>query len=155
MKRHEYYEILVSRYKDGDLDIDETLELEEHMKNCKSCRILKNEISSLSDILSGRDMKIKTRPAVLKIVPYVISIAAVLVVIFGIAFTWKLKNGNISSNVAVALSDSDKVYTNGNILNDTIDDYTPLSGYFTYTEDNSSTNGTIIMMSAYMEYIGD
>ena len=45
---HEYYEMLISRHKDNDLDANEIFEMEKHLASCKSCQKFRDEINSMS-----------------------------------------------------------------------------------------------------------
>ena len=51
---HEYYEMLISRYKDNDLNDEEILEMEKHLDECPECRKFKEEIFAMSSILTGK-----------------------------------------------------------------------------------------------------
>lgn len=157
MKKHEYYEMLISRKKDEDLNSEEEVELKEHIKNCKSCDNFQKEINFVSGLMKGNvteTVKMNSKPIMVKLAPYFVSLAAILVFAFAVVFVWQnnYNNANIKSEKGIiALSKTndaafEKEYN---------EDYLPLSGYFNYTEENESTNDSAIIMSAYMQYIGN
>ena len=44
---HEYYEMLISRYKDNDLNDEEIAEMEKHLHECAECRKFKEDIFAM------------------------------------------------------------------------------------------------------------
>mgnify|MGYP000375784100 FL=1 len=79
MRQHEYYEMLISRHKDKDLNAEEIFEMEKHLLNCPSCRKFKSDIDSISSILSG-NKSITINKVKNNFYPYIISIAAILLI---------------------------------------------------------------------------
>ncbi|WP_295156114.1 zf-HC2 domain-containing protein [uncultured Brachyspira sp.] len=154
-KNHKYYEILISRYKDNDLDKNEILEMEKHLALCKSCQKFQNEINSMSSILLGiENIKINKKTKHLfankKIIASITSIAAALLIFLGISVIYNNKNSNsdLTSMTASLITDYDAKE----------DDYAPFSSYFDYNIDAENDNqkyaeNEILIMSAYMYYM--
>lgn len=154
MKKHEYYEMLISREKDSDLNEEEITELKEHIKNCKLCGDFQRRVNTVSDIMKGNfygKINMEQKPAMIRLRPYLISLAAILIFAFSVFFVWQNSAGFIDPKDIVASSETDNV----SFEKDYNEDYFPLSGYFNYTEENEDTNDTIIIMSAYMQYMGN
>ena len=169
---HEYYEMLISRHKDNDLDANEIFEMEKHLASCKSCQKFRDEINSMSSILLGMsNIKVNKKPASIfnkkRVIASISSIAAALL-IFG-AVSTIYNNNNIPGNS----NDSAKLMVadlNDSIIRTSIDDYNteedyvPLSSYFSYgdldpeaaeaSSDESYNNAEISIMSAYIYYMG-
>lgn len=101
MRQHEYYEMLISRHKDKDLNAEEIFEMEKHLLNCPSCRKFKSDIDSISSILSG-NKSITINKVKNNFYPYIISIAAILlifvasIIILNKNFNNNNKRGNYS-----------------------------------------------------------
>ncbi|PTY41297.1 zf-HC2 domain-containing protein [Brachyspira hampsonii] len=166
---HEYYEMLISRYKDNDLDANEIFEMEKHLASCKSCQKFKDEINSMSSILLGKsNIKIDKKPVSIfnkkRVIASISSIAAALLV-FGAVSTIYNKN-NITSSpndnaklIASDLNNNSITATSADDYN-TQEDYAPLSSYFTYSDidaENDSLDNNdseISIMSAYIYYMG-
>ena len=105
---HEYYEMLISRYKDNDLNTDEIFEMEKHLSECKSCQKFKNELDSMSSILLGNKPIIvnkKNTFSKYKVIRYIGSIAAVLLLFFGISSIYNKPNSIISNDTKLIVSD--------------------------------------------------
>ncbi|ASJ21842.1 zf-HC2 domain-containing protein [Brachyspira hampsonii] len=166
---HEYYEMLISRYKDNDLDANEIFEMEKHLASCKSCQKFKDELNSMSSILLGKsNIKINKKPVSIfnkkRVIASISSIAAALL-IFG-AVSTIYNNNNITSNsndsaklIASDLNNNSTITTSTDDYN-TEEDYAPLSSYFTYSDINTENdslddnNAEISIMSAYIYYMG-
>lgn len=159
---HEYYEMLISRYKDNDLNTDEIFEMEKHLSECKSCQKLKNELDSMSSILLGNKPIIvnkKNTFSKYKVIRYIGSIAAVLLLFFGISSIYNNKPSSIiSDDTKLIVSDlNDSIIKTSIDYNITEDDYAPLSSYFSYSDEDTEgneTSGEISIMSAYIYYMG-
>lgn len=168
-KNHKYYEMLISRYKDNDLDSNEIFEMEKHLASCKSCQKFKNEINSISSILLGTyNIKINKKRENLfsnkKIITSISSIAAALLIFVVVSVIYNNKNDNIEYNTQLMLSD---IAASSIIDYDDAkeEEYAPLSGYFSYdfaydnteaenNEDKKYTENEISIMSAYIYYMG-
>ena len=157
---HEYYEMLISRYQDNDLDADEIFEMEKHLSVCKSCQKFKNEINSLSSILSGNKSITVNKKNIFnknKFVAYIGSIAAALIVFVGISAIYNQNNNKLENTKLIVSDLSDSVIkTSLDYNNSNDDDYAPLSSYFSYSDENNSDEGMgeISIMSAYIYYMG-
>ncbi|OEJ14053.1 hypothetical protein BFL38_04785 [Brachyspira hampsonii] len=167
---HEYYEMLISRYKDNDLDANEIFEMEKHLASCKSCQKFKDELNSMSSILLGKsNIKIDKKPVSIfnkkRVIASISSIAAALL-IFGAVSAIYNNNNNITSNsddtptlMASDMNNNSVITTSADDYN-TQEDYAPLSSYFTYSDiddENDSlddNNSEISIMSAYIYYMG-
>ena len=169
MRRHEHYEMLISRYKDKDLNAEEILEMEEHLSSCESCRKFKSDIDSISLILSGgKSITIDNNKIKNRFYPYIISIAAILL-IFVVSII--ILNNNINIRDRFIASNEPIIQDIGGELANTqgatdfifqdIDgdgyaDYAPLSAYFNdYVEEEYSNNDEVtVLLSSYMSYVG-
>lgn len=146
IKSHKNYEMLISRYKDNDLNESEILEMNKHLENCESCKKFMNDINSISSILLGNKSvtieKVKHR-----IYAYIISMAAALLIFVGVAVMLNNSNKNelmISNNLdAQYISEDINGYA----------DYIPLSTYFN-EEEELTNNDEMIILSSYMYYVG-
>ena len=173
MRQHEHYEMLISRYKDKDLNAEEILEMEEHLSSCESCRKFKSDIDSISLILSGgKSITIDNNKIKNRFYPYIISIAAILL-IFVVSIIILNNNINIrdrfiaSNEPIIQDIDGDGygelVNTQGatdfifqDIDGDGYAEYVPLSAYFNdYGEEEYSNNDEVtVLLSSYMSYVG-
>ena len=158
---HEYYEMLISRYKDNDLNTDEIFEMEKHLSECKSCQKFKNELDSMSSILLGNKPIIVNKKNTFnkyKVIRYIGSVAAVLLLFFGISSIYNKPNNIISDDAKLIVSDlNDSIIKTSIEYNITEDDYAPLSSYFSYSDEENEGNetaGEISIMSAYIYYMG-
>lgn len=158
---HEYYEMLISRYKDNDLNTDEIFEMEKHLSECKSCQKFKNELDSMSSILLGNKPIIVNKKNTFnkyKVIRYIGSIAAVLLLFFGISTIYDKPNNTINGDAKLIVSDlNDSVMKTSVDYSMTEDDYAPLSSYFSYSDEETENNenaGEISIMSAYIYYMG-
>ena len=136
---HRYYEMLISRYKDNDLNSDEIKDMEDHLSICKSCRKFRDEIDSMSLILTQKKnivLKEFKKSKINKKILYIASIAAVLLVFIHIFYN---KNDT-------------KIVKNIDNMEITEEYYMPLSEYLSYFEKEDSTDENQIM-SAYMFYV--
>lgn len=159
---HEYYEMLISRYMDNDLESDEIFEMEKHLSACKSCQKFRDELNSMSSILSGKKPIVVHKKSIFdrsKLPAYIGSIAAALLLFVGISIIYNNPNSNINNDdTKLIVSDLNNSVINtsiDNTFND--DDYTPLSSYFSYSEQNESEDtaaSEISIMSAYIYYMG-
>ena len=147
MRQHEYYEMLISRHKDKDLNAEEILEMEKHLLNCPSCRKFKSDIDSISSILSG-NKSITINKVKNNFYPYIISIAAALLIFIGVAV---MLNNNSNNNELIASNNIESSYILVDIDGDV--DYIPLSTYFAYFNDETN-NDEMIILSSYMYYVG-
>lgn len=150
---HEYYEMLVSRYKDNDLNDEEIAEMEKHLDECAECRKFKEEIFAMSSILTGKmPIEVNNTKKKFKFVPYIASIAAMLLIFVGIGVVINNNNNNtapIVASTAVSQEQEENVYSD-----DVYSDYALLSTYFDYAEENqSSEEDSITVLSAYMAYM--
>ncbi|MBW5389205.1 zf-HC2 domain-containing protein [Brachyspira hampsonii] len=166
---HEYYEMLISRYKDNDLDANEIFEMEKHLASCKSCQKFKDEVNSMSSILLGKsNIKIDKKPVSIfnkkRVIASISSIAAALLV-FGAVSTIYNKNNitsspNDNSKLIAADLNNNSITTTSSDDYNTQEDYAPLSSYFTYSDidaENDSLDNNdseISIMSAYIYYMG-
>ena len=166
---HEYYEMLISRHKDNDLDANEIFEMEKHLASCKSCQKFRDEINSMSSILLGMsNIKINKKPASIftkkRVIASISSIAAALLIFGAVSTIYNSNNIYNNSNEAVKLIAAD---LNNPIITTSADDYdteeyAPLSSYFSYKDTDTETdasdenynNGEISIMSAYIYYMG-
>ena len=146
IKNHEHYERLISRYKDKDLNYNEILEMNKHLETCESCKKFMKDIDSISSILTG-NKSITIEKAKRKIYPYIISMAAALLIFVGVAITL---NNNSNDNEFIASNVSE------NIDGDGYEDYIPLSTYSAYFNDEEelTNNDEMIILSSYMYYVG-
>ena len=144
IKNHEHYERLISRYKDKDLNYNEILEMNKHLENCESCKKFMKDIDSISSILTG-NKSITIEKAKRKIYPYIISMAAALLIFVGVAITL---NNNSNDNEFIASNVSEDI--------DGYADYIPLSTYSAYfdNEEELTNNDEMIILSSYMYYVG-
>ena len=149
---HEYYEMLVSRYKDNDLNDEEILEMENHLHECAKCRKFKEEIFAMSSILTGKmSIEVNNTKKKFKFLPYIASIAAMLLIFVGIGVV--INNNNNTSSAPIVASTSVSQEQEENVYSD-YDDYTLLSTYFDYAEENQNTEeDSITVLSAYMAYM--
>ena len=136
---HRYYEMLISRYKDNDLNSDEIKDMEDHLSICKSCRKFRDEIDSMSLILTQKKnivLKEFKKSKINKKILYIASIAAVLLVFIHIFYN---KNDT-------------KIVKNIDNMEITEEYYMPLSEYLSYFEKEDSTDENQII-SSYMIYV--
>ncbi|MEI0581413.1 zf-HC2 domain-containing protein [Brachyspira pilosicoli] len=149
---HEYYEMLVSRYKDNDLNDEEIAEMEKHLHECAECRKFKEEIFAMSSILTGKmPIEVNNTKKKFKFVPYIASIAAMLLIFVGVGIVINNNNNSIDSQITASTT----VLEEENIYSDDVySDYALLSTYFDYAEENqSSEEDSITVLSAYMAYM--
>ena len=146
IKNHEHYETLISRYKDKDLNYNEILEMNKHLETCESCKKFMKDIDSISSILTG-NKSITVEKVRRKIYPYIISMAAALLIFVGVAITL---NNNSNDNEFIVSNVSE------NIDGDGYADYIPLSTYSAYFDDEEelTNNDEMIILSSYMYYVG-
>lgn len=144
IKNHEHYERLISRYKDKDLNYNEILEMNKHLETCESCKKFMKDIDSISLILTG-NKSITIEKTKRKIYPYIISMAAALLIFVGVAITL---NNNSNDNEFIASNVSEDI--------DGYADYIPLSTYSAYFDDEEelTNNDEMIILSSYMYYVG-
>ena len=144
IKNHEHYERLISRYKDKDLNYNEILEMNKHLETCESCKKFMKDIDSISSILTG-NKSITIEKAKRKIYPYIISMAAALLIFVGVAITL---NNNSNDNEFIVSNVSEDI--------DGYEDYIPLSTYSAYFDDEEelTNNDEMIILSSYMYYVG-
>ncbi|MEI0524894.1 zf-HC2 domain-containing protein [Brachyspira murdochii] len=152
---HEYYEILISRYKDNDLDSNEIFEMEKHLSSCKSCQKFKEELDSMSSILCGKKPIIVHKKKIFnknKVIASIGSLAAALLIFAGVNSLYKEQSDDNSAIIANN-SSSMKTVIDYNISDE---DYTPLSSYFSYSDEENTDEGSeeISIMSAYIYYMG-
>ncbi|PPS21121.1 zf-HC2 domain-containing protein [Brachyspira murdochii] len=152
---HEYYEILISRYKDNDLDSNEIFEMEKHLSSCKSCQKFKEELDSMSSILCGKKPIIVHKKKIFnknKVIASIGSLAAALLIFAGVNSLYKQQSDDNSAIIANN-SSSMKTVIDYNISDE---DYTPLSSYFSYSDEENTDEGSeeISIMSAYIYYMG-
>lgn len=151
---HEYYEMLISRYKDNDLNDEEIAEMEKHLHECAECRKFKEEIFAMSSILTGKmPIEVNNTKKKFKFVPYIASIAAMLLIFVGIGVV--INNNNNTASAPIVASTSVSQEQEGNVYSeDGYSDYALLSTYFDYAEENQSTEeDSITVLSAYMAYM--
>lgn len=157
---HEYYEMLISRYKDNDLDSNEIFEMEKHLSTCKSCQKFKEELDSMSSILCGKKPIVVHKKKMFnrnKIIASIGSLAAALLIFAGVNSLYKQPSDDNSALIA-----SSDLNTSSSSMKTVIDydisdeDYTPLSSYFSYSgeENTDEGSGEISIMSAYIYYMG-
>ena len=146
IKNHEHYERLISRYKDKDLNYNEILEMNKHLETCESCKKFMKDIDSISSILTG-NKSITIEKTKRKIYPYIISMAAALLIFVGVVITL---NNNSNDNEFIVSNVSE------NIDGDGYADYIPLSTYSAYFDDEEelTNNDEMIILSSYMYYVG-
>ena len=144
IKNHEHYERLISRYKDKDLNYNEILEMNKHLETCESCKKFMKDIDSISSILTG-NKSITIEKTKRKIYPYIISMAAALLIFVGVAITL---NNNSNDNEFIVSNVSEDI--------DGYEDYIPLSTYSAYFDDEEelTNNDEMIILSSYMYYVG-
>ena len=144
IKNHEHYERLISRYKDKDLNYNEILEMNKHLETCESCKKFMKDIDSVSSILTG-NKSITIEKTKRKIYPYIISMAAALLIFVGVAITL---NNNSNDNEFIVSNVSEDI--------DGYADYIPLSTYSAYFDDEEelTNNDEMIILSSYMYYVG-
>ncbi|ADG71127.1 zf-HC2 domain-containing protein [Brachyspira murdochii] len=152
---HEYYEMLISRYKDNDLDSNEIFEMEKHLSSCKSCQKFKEELDSMSSILCGKKLIIVHKKKIFnknKVIASIGSLAAALLIFAGVNSLYKQQSDDNSAIIANN-SSSMKTVIDYNISDE---DYTPLSSYFSYSDEENTDEGSeeISIMSAYIYYMG-
>lgn len=150
MKIHEHYEMLISRYKDKDLNYNEIIEMNKHLESCESCRKFMKDIDSISAMLLGNKSiivnKVKHR-----IYPYIISIAAAILIFVGVGI---ILNYNLKNNSELIISNTNTPSVFQDIDGDGYVEYTPLFSYF--NEDSEYTNNDeMIILSSYMYYMGE
>lgn len=131
IKKHNYYKMLISRYKDNDLDKNEIYEMKQHLLVCKSCNKFFNEINTLSSIIADDIVLSKSNINKLKFPTNYIYYAATILLTFSLILIIKY-NSNHKNLIAKDV----------NIKS------IPLSTYFNDMEDNEH-----IMMSAYLYYV--
>ncbi|MEI0842435.1 anti-sigma factor family protein [Brachyspira pilosicoli] len=151
---HEYYEMLISRYKDNDLNDEEIAEMEKHLHECAECRKFKEEIFAMSSILTGKmPIEVNNTKKKFKFVPYIASIAAMLLIFVGIGVV--INNNNNTASAPIVASTSVSQEQEENVYSeDVYSDYALLSTYFDYAEENQSTEeDSITVLSAYMAYM--
>lgn len=151
---HEYYEMLISRYKDNDLNDEEIAEMEKHLHECAECRKFKEEIFAMSSILTGKmPIEVNNTKKKFKFVPYIASIAAMLLIFVGIGVV--INNNNNTASAPIVASTSVSQEQEENVYSeDVYSDYALLSTYFDYSEENQSTEeDSITVLSAYMAYM--
>lgn len=148
MIRHEHYEMLVSRYKDKDLNANEILEMKKHLSECKSCRKFMEDIDSVSAILLGKKSidVIAVNKVKRKFYPYIISIAAALLIFLAVSIVLNYNLNNLNKEERLTVSNA-PVQT---IIEDA--NYIPLSTYF--YEDIDTSNDNMAVLSAYISYVG-
>lgn len=144
IKNHEHYERLISRYKDKDLNYNEIIEMNKHLETCESCKKFMKDIDSISSILTG-NKSITIEKTKRKIYPYIISMAAALLIFVGVAITL---NNNSNDNEFIVSNVSEDI--------DGYEDYIPLSTYSAYFDDEEelTNNDEMIILSSYMYYVG-
>ena len=144
IKNHEHYERLISRYKDKDLNYNEILEMNKHLETCESCKKFMKDIDSISSILTG-NKSITIEKVRRRIYPYIISMAAALLIFVGVAITL---NNNSNDNEFIVSNVSEDI--------DGYEDYIPLSTYSAYFDDEEelTNNDEMIILSSYMYYVG-
>ena len=151
---HEYYEMLISRYKDNDLNDEEIAEMEKHLHECAECRKFKEEIFAMSSILTGKmPIEVNNTKKKFKFVPYIASIAAMLLIFVGIGVV--INNNNNTASAPIVASTTVSQEQEENVYSeDVYSDYALLSTYFDYAEENQSTEeDSITVISAYMAYM--
>lgn len=165
---HEYYEMLISRYKDNDLDTNEIFEMEKHLASCKSCQKFRDEINSMSSILLGMSsIKVNKKKKInifdrKKIIASVSSIAAALLIFAGISTVYNKNTSNEDAKFMLADLNNSSIVDTSIDYNMDEEDYAPLSSYFSYGDlnneaevsDNNNNNAEISIMSAYIYYMG-
>lgn len=151
---HEYYEMLISRYEDNDLNDEEIAEMEKHLHECAECRKFKEEIFAMSSILTGKmPIEVNNTKKKFKFVPYIASIAAMLLIFVGIGVV--INNNNNTASAPIVASTTVSQEQEENVYSeDVYSDYALLSTYFDYAEENQSTEeDSITVLSAYMAYM--
>ena len=151
---HEYYGVLISRYKDNDLNDEEIAEMEKHLHECAECRKFKEEIFAMSSILTGKmPIEVNNTKKKFKFVPYIASIAAMLLIFVGIGVV--INNNNNTASAPIVASTTVSQEQEENVYSeDVYSDYALLSTYFDYAEENQSTEeDSITVLSAYMAYM--
>lgn len=151
---HEYYEMLISRYKDNDLNDEEIAEMEKHLHECAECRKFKEEIFAMSSILTGKmPIEVNNTKKKFKFVPYIASIAAMLLIFVGIGVV--INNNNNTASAPIVASTTVSQEQEENVYSeDVYSDYALLSTYFDYAEENQSTEeDSMTVLSAYMAYM--
>lgn len=145
--KHEYYEILVSRNKDNDLNVEEKAILTKHLFSCKKCGELKIDFDGLSGFLNNSvQMKQDAKNIDFRAKKYLVSAAAILV-IFGVSFITFMnsdKSGNYNNEVAI--TDTTQGTDDSSIL---------LSSYFGYTDldsEEGSVDEEYDAVSSYFSY---
>ena len=150
IKNHEHYEMLISRFKDNDLNDDEILKMNKHLETCESCKKFMSDIDSISSILTGNKF-IKIEKVKRKIYPYIISMAAALLIFVGVVV---MLNNNSNNNELIASNNNiDAQYISEDFDRNEYGDYIPLSTYFNEEEELTNNDGMIIL-SSYMYYVG-
>ncbi|MEI0611574.1 zf-HC2 domain-containing protein [Brachyspira pilosicoli] len=152
---HEYYEMLISRYKDNDLNDEEIAEMEKHLHECAECRKFKEEIFAMSSILTGKmPIEVNNTKKKFKFVPYIASIAAMLLIFVGIGVVINNNNNTASAPIVASTTVSQEQQEENVYSEDGYSDYALLSTYFDYAEENQSTEeDSITVLSAYMAYM--
>ncbi len=153
--KHEYYELLISRDKDNDLSIEEKEILNSHLLKCKKCAEFKLALNRLDDMFSVKsEYSIKRKkPTIKKLYPYFASVAAALILAFGLVFL-----ADSRKNVDVLTS----AYTNEASIYDSQVSYADeaFDTYYKYStfseddfDDNYSTSDNYNALSNYYSYI--
>lgn len=151
IKNHEHYEMLISRYKDKDLNYNEILEMNKHLETCESCKKFMNDIDSISSILLG-NKSVTIEKVKRGIYPYIISMAAALLIFVGVAV---ILNNNSNNNELIVSNNIDaQIIEDAN--GDGYADYIPLSTYSAFFDDEEelTNNDEMIILSSYMYYVG-
>ena len=146
--------MLISRYKDNDLNDEEIAEMEKHLHECAECRKFKEEIFAMSSILTGKmPIEVNNTKKKFKFVPYIASIAAMLLIFVGIGVV--INNNNNTASAPIVASTTVSQEQEENVYSeDVYSDYALLSTYFDYAEENQSTEeDSITVLSAYMAYM--
>ncbi len=139
IKNHKYFQMLISRYKDKDLNYNEIVELKKHLESCHKCREFERKINSISSILQFSNIKTKKNHKN-KLFISIASVAAVLII--GIVSVFKVGNNN-KTIIANSDDNHEDIIYNSNI---------PLSSYFNSHDDHIDNNEEDIIMSSYLSY---
>ena len=128
--------------------------MEKHLHECAECRKFKEEIFAMSSILTGKmPIEVNNTKKKFKFVPYIASIAAMLLIFVGIGVV--INNNNNTASAPIVASTSVSQEQEENVYSeDVYSDYALLSTYFDYAEENQSTEeDSITVLSAYMAYM--
>lgn len=150
MKNHEHYEMLISRYKDKDLNYDEIIEMNKHLESCEPCRKFMKDIDSISAMLLG-NKSIIVNKVKRKIYPYIISMAAAILIFVGVGI---ILNYNIKNNNELIVSNINTPAVSQDIDGDGYAEYIPLSTYFSDYSEYDGDNEEMVILSSYMYYVG-